>query len=25
MVIRFAQDQGMRPYAVYYDSGSRLV
>ena len=25
MAIRFAQDQGVLPYAVHYDSGSRLV
>jgi hypothetical protein len=25
MAIRFAQDQGMLPYAIYYDSRSRLV
>ena len=25
MAIRFAKDQGMLPYAIYYDSGSRLV
>jgi hypothetical protein len=25
MAIRFAQDQGMLPYAIYYDSGSRLL
>jgi hypothetical protein len=25
MAIRFAQDEGVLPYAIYYDSGSRLV
>jgi hypothetical protein len=25
MAIRFAQDQSMLPYAVYYDARSRLV
>jgi hypothetical protein len=25
MAIRFAQDRGVLPYAIYYDSGSRLV
>jgi hypothetical protein len=25
IAIRFAQDQGVLPYAVYYDSGKRLV